>query len=107
MKSRRELLELVKTGVISNHKDYYVVHPKDLPTYTVSVRNNLRRYRVYRVRNDINIRSAVMCVDLREVQSNTYELGYKSNGKLLSAYGWTKFGVQVPYSTLNKKLRYR
>ena len=104
MKSRRELLELVKTNITSNHKDYYVIHPKDLPTYTVNVRNNLRRYRVY---NDINIRSAIRCVDLREVQSNVYELGYKSNYELVSSYRHAQYGIQTPYTTLNKRLRYR
>ena len=103
MRSRRELLELVKTDVVMNHKDYYVIHPKDLPTYTVSVRNRLRRYRVY---NDINIRSAVRCVDLRLVSSNAFELGYKSNGELISSYRHAQYGIQIPYSTLNKKLRY-
>ena len=104
MKSRREMLELVKTSFMSDHNDYYVVHPKDLPTYTVSVRNNLRRYRVYL---DINIRSAVRCVDLREVHSNAYELGYKSNYELISSYRYAQCGIQVPYTTLNKRLRYR
>lgn len=104
MKSRREILELVKTEIASNHKDYYVVNPVDLPAYTVNVRNNLRRYRVYR---DINISSAIRCVDLREVRSNVFELGYKSNYELISSYMWAMSGLQTPYSTLNKRLRYR
>lgn len=104
MKSRREMLELVKTSVMSDHTDYYSVDVACISGLTIRLGNKLRKYRVYVVQSN---KAEVRCVNLRDVTSNGFSLGYKSNGELISSYGYAQYGMQIPYTTLNKRLRYR
>lgn len=99
MKSRREMLEFVRTGIFSNHLDAYVI------THT----EWRRLYRVYA--EGYPYGSNTYIVELTHSSGMRHKLGFKSNRELLDCYctymmvkDWSNISK---YSTYNRKLRYR